>query len=187
MFKYIWVWNKIQGSNFFNLNYMPFKTHEDIIIFSKKGKITFNPIKVFRSEESLKRQPIGTERIIKRKTSKIDHYNAMVDRSGSLGKEGLKHPVSIIKFSNVEEGRYDFKHPTKKPVKLMEYLIKTYTNEKETVLDFTMGSGTTGVACKQLNRDFIGIELDEKYFKIAEKRIKKAVRQDELFSESELR
>ena len=68
----------------------------------------------------------------------------------------------------------------------MEYLIKTYTNEGETVLDFTMGSGSTGVACKQLNRDFIGIELDEKYFKIAETRIKKAVRQDELFSSKEI-
>lgn len=67
-------------------------------------------------------------------------------------------------------------HPTQKPVALMEYLIKTYTNEGETVLDFTMGSGTTGVACKNLNRNFIGIELDEEYFKIAEKRIKQAQR-----------
>ena len=90
-------------------------------------------------------------------------------------------------FNGANSASLDKYHPTQKPVKLMEYLIKTYTNEKETVLDFTMGSGTTGVACKQLNRDFIGIELDEKYFKIAENRIKKAVRQDELFTESELR
>ena len=81
---------------------------------------------------------------------------------------GLRFPISVIKFSSVSMG----KHPTQKPVALMEYLIKTYTNELETVLDFTMGSGSTGVACCNLNRDFIGIELDKDYFKIAQERIK---------------
>ena len=82
--------------------------------------------------------------------------------------ENLKNPSTLLKFK-VERGK---KHPTQKPVKLMEYLIKTYTNEFETVLDFTMGSGSTGVACCNLNRDFIGIELDKEYFEIAKQRIK---------------
>lgn len=80
---------------------------------------------------------------------------------------GERYPLNIIKFKRDKEKL----HSTQKPVALMEYLIKTYTNEGETVLDFTMGSGTTGVACKNLNRDFIGIELDKEYFKIAEQRI----------------
>ena len=79
-----------------------------------------------------------------------------------------KNPTNIITFDKIRRGSL---HPTQKPVALMEYLIKTYTNENETVLDFTMGSGTTGVACKNLNRDFIGIELDEKYCEIAKKRL----------------
>jgi site-specific DNA-methyltransferase (adenine-specific) len=80
--------------------------------------------------------------------------------------KGTRYPLSILRFSK-ESGL----HPTQKPVALMEYLIKTYTNEGETVLDFTMGSGTTGIACKNLNRNFIGIEKDEKYFEIAKNRI----------------
>ena len=87
---------------------------------------------------------------------------------------------SILKYSNKSGKGYSF-HPTQKPVDLMEYLIKTYTNEGETVLDFTMGSGTTGVACKNLNRSFIGIEMDDKYFEIAKERINKETRQQELF------
>ena len=82
-----------------------------------------------------------------------------------------KNPTTLIQFSKIRKGSL---HPTQKPVALMEYLIKTYTNEGETVLDFTMGSGTTGVACKNLNRKFIGIELDQDYFEIAKKRIEEA-------------
>ena len=83
--------------------------------------------------------------------------------------DGTRHPLQILKFSR--DNMIKRLHPTQKPVALMEYLIKTYTNEGDTVLDFTMGSGTTGFACKNLNRDFIGIELDDKYFQIAKKRI----------------
>ena len=93
----------------------------------------------------------------------------------------MKHPTSIYTESNANIK--DKKHPSEKPVALMEYLIKTYTNENELVLDFTMGSGTTGVACKNLNRNFIGIELDDKYFYIAEKRIKDVELNKGLFSE----
>ena len=87
-------------------------------------------------------------------------------------KTNLKYPKNLIEFSNAN--KMNNVHPTQKPILLMEYLIKTYTNEGETVLDFTFGSGTTGVACKNLNRDFIGIELDEGYFNIAKKRIEEA-------------
>ena len=79
-----------------------------------------------------------------------------------------KNPITLIEFDKIRKGAL---HPTQKPILLMEYLIKTYTNENETVLDFTMGSGTTGVACKNLNRSFIGIEMDDKYFEIAKERI----------------
>ena len=82
--------------------------------------------------------------------------------------DGIKYPRRIIKFNSI---RQDKLHPTQKPVDLMEYLIKTYSNENETVLDFTMGSGTTGVACKNLNRNFVGIEMDSSYYDIAVKRI----------------
>ena len=83
--------------------------------------------------------------------------------------DGMRYPLTIQKFKSISQKG---QHPTQKPVALMEYLIKTYTNENELVLDFTMGSGTTGVACKNLNRNFIGIELDDKYFKIAQDRIR---------------
>ncbi len=181
MFKYTWVWDKIHGSNFLNLKNRPWKNHEDIIIFSRTAKFTFNPIPAMRSESSLIRQNQNQSIDRKRSNGKIHHYGTSLEGVNNIPVGGKKHPIDIIQFTTLEEGRYEYKHPTKKPVKLMEYLIKTYTNENDTVLDFTMGSGTTGVACKQLNRDFIGIELDKDYFKIAEKRISKAVYQRELF------
>ena len=102
-----------------------------------------------------------------RKNQKIQSEHYIKDRVGIINL-GTREPVSIIKFSH---GNQNQSHPTQKPVALFEYLIKTYTNEGETVLDFTMGSGTTGVACKNLNRNFIGIEKDEEYFGISKKRI----------------
>jgi site-specific DNA-methyltransferase (adenine-specific) len=160
MFKYEWIWEKDGGSNFATVKYQPMKEHESILIFSK-GKTTYNQIKQER---------IGSRK--GKETTTVDS-----GRDGSVygtqkGGKKLKVsefrcPRSIQRF-NRERGL----HPTQKPVALMEYLIKTYTNEGETVLDFTMGSGTTGVAAKNLNRSFIGIEMDETYFKIAEERIK---------------
>ena len=165
-YKYDLIWNKTHGANFFNLKYQPFKTHEIISIFG--SKITYNPIREPRTLSSLKRY----SKEIKTKTKKGNpqHYNSVMNNKYELKKD--KHPSSIINISSKSEKRNGIKHPTKKPILLMEYLIKTYTNENETVLDFTMGSGSTMVACQNLKRNGIGIEQDEKYFKIAEQRIK---------------
>ena len=162
-FRHEWIWVKNRGSNFASLKYNPFKEHESVIVFGK-SKTTYNPIKQERSESGKARA----------------NYDFKNDGGGEavgvIKKEGrrvieknLRNPSSVQKF-NTEVGM----HPTQKPVALMEYLIKTYTNEGETVLDFTMGSGTTGVACANLDRDFIGIEMDEKYFDIAKARIESA-------------
>ena len=105
------------------------------------------------------------------KHGRLDRITNTELRPVKYDSMGLRYPTSVLKFKRDLKNRF---HPTQKPVALMEYLIKTYTNENETVLDFTMGSGTTGVACKQTNRKFIGIEKDEEYFKIAEKRINEA-------------
>ena len=158
MFRHEWVWVKNRGSNFLNTKREPMKEHESLIVFSNGGW-TFNRQMQERSGGGLslvgKVVPCG---------GPSDNYGNYKQTKGVLPK--LRVPSSLQKF-NTEVGL----HPTQKPVALMEYLIKTYTNEGETVLDFCFGSGTTGVACKNLNRNFIGIELDPEYFKIAEKRI----------------
>ena len=180
MFKYCWVWEKDQPSNFALANVNPMKYHEDISIFYKK-------LPTFNKQMTEEIKPVNLSSKNGSTPSEVTNNNLV--SSKQTGGNLLRNPKSIIKFNKPKPNSIDNNgyHPTQKPVKLMEYLIKTYTNENEIVLDFTMGSGTTGVACKQLNRDFIGIELDKKYFKIAEKRIKLAVRQDELFTEEEIR
>ena len=154
-YKYDWIWEKVKGGNFAILKYQPYKTHEIISVFSNKTH-NYYPIKTKQKERKGKVYSSSNSAPLK--------YND--------GKERIykdKHPKSIITVSNAnQKGK---QHPTQKPVALMEYLIKTYTNEGETVLDFTMGSGTTGVACKNLDRNFIGIEMDEGYFDIASKRM----------------
>ncbi len=164
MFKYEWIWEKNRGSNFATVKYQPMKEHENILIFSK-GKTIYNAIKEDRAKGGKNR---ATYKINASNTGKRDTYNSIKSIDSGYINKNLRCPRSIQKF-NTEVGL----HPTQKPVALMEYLIKTYTNENEIVLDFAMGSGTTGVACKNLNRKFIGIEKDEKYFKIAKDRIEK--------------
>ncbi len=157
-YKYDWVWDKVKGGNFAILKYQPYKTHELISVFSNKTH-NYYPIKTPQKERKGKVYSSSNSAPLKYNDGKERTYKD-------------KHPKSILTISNAnQKGK---KHPTQKPVALMEYLIKTYTNENETVLDFTMGSGTTGVACKNLNRKFIGIELDENYFNIAKERINKA-------------
>ena len=157
-YKYDWIWDKVKQGAFATAKFAPLKQHEIISVFSKDGrKIQYNPQMV-----KLKKQRTG--KIYTSSDSASVKYNDGIERVYTE-----KYPKTIITESNAsQDGKV---HPTQKPVALMEYLIKTYTNEGETVLDFTMGSGTTGVACKNLNRNFIGIELDQEYFKIAEKRI----------------
>jgi site-specific DNA-methyltransferase (adenine-specific) len=159
-FKHEWIWIKNRGSNFANTVREPMKEHESVLVFSF-GRWKYNKQMQERTGGGLDRSRYLVE------------HNSQ-HREGTRQFEGRKrHEISELRVPsswqkfNVEVG----KHPTQKPVALMEYLIKTYTNEGDTVLDNCMGSGTTGVACKNLNRNFIGIELDPEYFKIAEKRI----------------
>ena len=160
LFRHEWIWIKNRGSNFANTVREPMKEHESVLIFSR-GKWTYNRQMQERTGGGLKRTKYQVE------------HNSQT-REGTREFEGRqKHTISELRVPsswqkfNVEVGL----HPTQKPVALFEYLIKTYTNEGELVLDNCMGSGTTGVACKNLNRDFIGIELDKKYYDIACKRI----------------
>lgn len=159
MFKYEWIWEKDGGSNFATVKYQPMKEHESVLVFGKK-RLNYYQIKQER---------IGSRK--GRKTKTIDSGRNKSVYGDSVGGKRLdvpelRCPRSIQRF-NRERGL----HPTQKPVTLLEYLIKTYTLENEIVLDFTMGSGSTGVACKNLNRSFIGIEKDDNYFKIAHDRI----------------
>ncbi len=157
MFKYCWVWDKKKPGNIFLAKTQPMKVHEDVVVFGVKTP-DFYPIMVKR-DKIKKSKNYGTGEAIGGNGEKEDKVYTYTH----------KNPISILEASNAsQKGKV---HPTQKPVALMEYLIKTYTNEGETVLDFTMGSGTTGVACKNLGRNFIGIELDDKYFELATKRI----------------
>jgi DNA modification methylase len=157
MFKYCWVWEKTQAVGHLNAWRMPMRKHEDVCVFSE-GTVSYRP--------QLENKPVKDQRPITTRTKSSDCYG---DHKLGVHKcpPDKSMPRSILKFANQQRGI----HPTQKPVPLMEYLIKTYTSEGETVLDFAMGSGTTGVAAKNLNRSFIGIEMDETYFKIAKDRI----------------
>jgi len=160
MFKYEWIWGKDKGGNFANCKYQPMKIHENILIFGL-GKVNYFPIMEERLKKNIRK---NKPRVNKSNITGTEWYKAK-----SLGDRPIKYPTSI-KFYNCV--RKDFFHPTQKPVALFEYLIKTYTNEGDLVLDNCIGSGTTAVACKKLNRNFIGIELNPEYVKIAEERIK---------------
>ena len=164
-FKYKLIWKKNVPTGMSSAKYRPMKYYEEICVF-QNGAGTYNPIM--------------KERVGKGKACyNYDHYcgnnnHISLDKIKKRYDPEFVNPSDILKF-NVVPNRKGKLHPTQKPVELMDYLVRTYSNVGETVLDFTMGSGTTGVACKMLNRDFIGIELEKKYFDIAEKRIKEAV------------
>ena len=154
-YKYDWKWDKVIGSGFQVAKYKPMIRSEDVCIFGTGGKVNYYPIKIKRDKP------------IKGYAVNNSLSNPLANADKKVRTYTHKNPTNILEFKKVK----GTVHPTQKPVALMEYLIKTYTNEGETVLDFTMGSGTTGVACKNLNRDFIGIEMDEGYFDIASKRM----------------
>jgi site-specific DNA-methyltransferase (adenine-specific) len=162
MFKYEWVWEKDKATNHLNAKIMPMKKTEDIAVFYN-GRTTYNPQLSDKPKENIR--PPTTKR------KQANNYGAMTKESLRSIPIDKSYPNEVLKFRGCFGDKGQSLHPTQKPVALMEYLIKTYTNEGETVLDFTMGSGTTGVACKNLNRNFIGIELDPDYFEIAKKRI----------------
>jgi site-specific DNA-methyltransferase (adenine-specific) len=162
-FKFCWVWDKKFAGNFALSKWQPQKIHEDIVVFSNKT-LQFNP------------QTTKRDVVIKKGGNACNWESSSIKHAKDEYKNKIyeyKNPESIIHISSRSENRG--LHPTQKPVALMEYLIKSYTNEGEIVLDFTMGSGTTGVACVNTNRKFIGIERDEKYFVLAKNRIESTI------------
>ena len=157
-YKYDIIWEKSISSNFVLSKKQIQKKHENISLFYK-NQTTFNP----QMEQG---KPYKDSRTSSRTSISVGDKKAL--NRIQIANNGIRYPKSVIFFNNPNHKN---KHPTQKPVPLMEYLIKTYTNEGETVLDFTMGSGTTGVACVNTNRNFIGIEKDENYFNIASERV----------------
>ena len=163
MFKYCWVWEKDRGTGFARVKKQPLRKHEDIAVFYNKQPF-YNSI-----GDKLNKPYRHTMPINKSSSDSVSGsgYDENGNRIYKIYTHSSKHTILKISRDSTRKSV----HPTQKPVALMEYLIKTYTNEGETVLDFTMGSGTTGVACVNLNREFIGIELGENYFNIAKERI----------------
>jgi DNA modification methylase len=163
MYKYDWIWEKSKATNFLFAKQMPLIAHEDIMVFYNRLP-NYNPQKT-------KGKPYnkGIEKRTKiEAVGKIGNGNLIINESGD------RNPRSVIYFRTAEsEGKF---HPTQKPVALLEYLIKTYTNEGELILDNCMGSGSTCVAAINTNRRFIGIEKDDNYFEIAQKRINEALK-----------
>ena len=160
-YKYDWIWKKNAWSNFATTRFQPMKEHEIISVFWN-GKVNYFPIMQERSESGKK----AVKRPIASNSTKKDWVYWIIDSWKKVLRSEFRVPSSV-QFFNRERGL----HPTQKPVALIEYLIKTYTNEWETVLDFTMGSGTTAIACINTNRNYIGFELDKWYFDIANERI----------------
>ena len=153
MLKYEWIWKKESGTGFLNAKKAPLKDHENVLVFYEK-LLTYNP-----------QMRTGFKPYVCKKGGETSNYNP----SGTVVTEsnGDRYPLTVIEFKR-DKNKF---HPTQKPVALMEYLVNTYTNEGDTVLDNCMGSGTTGIACNNLNRKFIGIEQDPAYFEIAKERI----------------
>lgn len=167
-YKYDWVWEKSMPTGMATCSFMPMKYHEIISVFVNKGKPTFNKILAERNKSGLSRAKYKMQG-----SSLLSNHVNMGKQNPTQYNPTKVNPKTVLKFKSIPNTPKGSKlHSTQKPVALMEYLIKTYTNENETVLDFTMGSGSTGVAAKNTNRNFIGIEKDPNYFNIAQKRIK---------------
>lgn len=153
-FRYEWIWEKSQGTGHLNSNRMPLKIHENILIYYDKLPC-YNP-------------QMGKGKPYKAISGRMSsNYDINHSKTVFTDNKGERYPQDVIKFLR-DKKKY---HPTEKPVDLCEYLVKTYTDEGETVLDNCMGSGTTGIACINTNRNFIGIEIDDNYFEIARERI----------------
>ena len=180
LYKYNWIWQKDSGTNFLNAHHQPLKVTEDICVFGKSATsesklgvyMKYNP--QMRSGFS----PYICKSGAQKKDTAMVRGKCQAQEGGTITiSDGSRFPINILQY-NRDKSSF---HPTQKPVNLCRYLIRTYTNEGETVLDNTMGSGTTGVACVKEKRNFIGIELDEEYFKIAKQRIENEESQPTLF------
>ena len=164
LFRYEWIWQKTQATGHLNANRMPLKAHENILVFYKKLPV-YHPQKTLghppshKSSCSIEKQNQTT---LYQKVNQVHHYE---------GGSTERYPRDVICFSSDKQTCY--LHPTQKPVALCEYLIKTYTDKNDVVLDSCMGSGTTGVACITTQRKFIGMEKDEQFFSVARNRIEK--------------
>ena len=161
-YRYDWIWNKEVGMGIFNRKHQPLNDYEIISVFYKKAGQYYPIMRTVDKPRSF----------FKRKASKSNVYGHLKNDT-SYEDKGVRFPKRIISFNCLKDECNNIHrvHPSQKPVKLLKYLISTYTKDGDTVLDFTMGSGSTGVACQELNRNFIGIELDENYFNIAKQRI----------------
>lgn len=166
-YKHEWIYQKKSGTNFTVFRYAPAKVHESVLVFCKTSPYYY-PIKEPKAESTISRDKYDFN-----PPSTSIEYNSVKKRKAVKGntRDNLKYPITVRQINNLKPSDRGL-HPTQKPVELLEYLIKTYTDEDDLVLDFTMGSGSTGVACQNLNRDFIGIELNKEYYEIAKKRIK---------------
>ena len=159
LFRYELVWKKSKCGSPLTAKYMPLKKHENILVFGKSAAY-YEP-----------QMQIGTPYKRKYTPNKVNNLGFGI-KGVQTDNKGTRHPTTILDFPQ-KWRRQDQLHPTQKPVELMEFLVKSYCPKNGIVLDFTMGSGSTGVACMNTERDFIGIEIDEKYFNIAKTRIKK--------------
>lgn len=169
MHRYNLIWDKVLTSGFLNANRMPLREHEDIMAFYNKLP-TYNPQKVKGNPCHSKGKVVGNNNDVQLKNN---NYNDFI----CVNTEGdMKFPTSILRFPKPHPSKCV--HPTQKPVELLEYLIKTYTNPGDVILDNCMGSGSTGIACIHTNRNFIGIEIDNKYFEIAKERIENEQREN---------
>ena len=162
IFKYSWVWKKSHSANFAVAKYMPLKRHEDVLVFYK-NKPTYNPQMTIGEYKNKRIGEIICER---EKETFLTNKPKILKNV----KNNTYYPTTILDFNC--GARRNSIHPTQKPVELFEYLINTYTNENETVLDNCMGSGTTAIACINANRNYIGFEMDSTYYELANKRIK---------------
>ena len=166
LYRHSWYWNKITGSNPMTARYKPMPVVEEVLVFSKKT-VNYMPIMIDADPENMRKRDgisLNSKGIIGENTT---------FKHSKTHDESKRYPKNLLSYSNTrgELNNANRVHPTQKPVALLEYLIKTYTNEEETVLDNAMGSGSTGVACVNTNRNFIGMELDEKYYRISKQRI----------------
>ena len=165
MHRYNLIWNKVLTSGFLNAGRMPLREHEDIMIFYKKLP-TYNP----QFTEGKPLHGMGEKfKKVKNNNNNYNDFNSCNNPSANREGDTKKYPKSILTFPRPASSK--MLHPTEKPVELLEYLIKTYSNENDVILDNCMGSGSTGVAALNTNRRFIGIELDEKYFNVAKNRL----------------
>ena len=195
LFKHEWIWEKQTASNFMAAKYSPLKYHESILVFGK-GKVNYNPqkYKVLEIEELITKSKKELEQIMRDREydrfGKVDRRKVVNDSTTNkdfLGSRvartrnrdtGYRNPKSVLKINKSINKNF---HPTQKPVALFEYLIKTYSNKNETVLDNCMGSGTTAIACINTERNFIGFELDKTYYEKSLKRIKNHTTQTDIF------